>query len=364
MNLPKFKIGDLEMNLILGAMAVGITGKRISSAVADCEGAGTIGAIGWGAFGKFQNMNPIKADREGFRNEIRAAQKMSNGVIGVNIMRALTDYEGLVKVAVEENVDMIISGAGLSKDLPKLVGDKPIKLIPIVSNQRTAKIMKLLWAKYDKVPDAYIVEGPEAGGHLGFKYEDLINNPKIKLENILKGVVDFANNDFKNPVPVIAAGGIYTGQDILKYQRLGAAGVQMGTRFVTTLECDAADEFKQTYLNANEEDIQIIKSPVGMPGRAIINPFLEKVKNNEEIYFKCKSNCLHTCDPNDSPYCIKKALVGAKQGNFEEGFAFAGTKAYLATEESCLDDSGKFIAVKTLMERLSQEYHIAKEQGL
>ncbi len=356
--LPKFKIGNLEMNLIQGGMGVGVSARNLASAVANCGGAGIIASVELGLLRGYKG-NKIKANQDAFRDEIRAARQMSNGVIGVNIMRALTDYQGLVKVATEEKVDLMILGAGIAKDAPKLVGDAPICLVPMVNDARTADLITRAWKKHNKVPDAFVVEGPKAGGHLAYSFEDLVNNTAPQLEDLVKDVIGFANNpeNFKNPVPVIPAGGIYFGQDIAYYHKLGAAGVQMATRFVTTRECDADDKFKQEYLRANKEDLMIIKSPVGMPGRAIRNSFLEKVMGGEKIDFNCKYNCLKTCNPKESLYCLMKALIEAHGGDFREGFAFAGSNAYRATPESCLDADGKFITVRTLMQRLSDEYN-------
>ncbi|MBT4376922.1 nitronate monooxygenase [archaeon] len=358
MDLPKFKIGNLEINLIQGGMGVGISGKNLSSAVANCGGAGIIASVALGSLKNYPGKY-ILANQNALRDEIRAAKKMSKRVIGVNIMRALTDYKELVKVSSEENVDLIISGAGLALDLPGLVQNKSINLVPIVSTAKIAKGITNIWnTRYNKIPDAFIVEGPKAGGHLGFNHEQLVNNTAPRLENIAKEVIEFANTIDK---PVIVAGGIYTGKDIAHYLELGAAGVQMATRFVTTFECDADDEFKRTYLNANKEDVQIIKSPVGMPGRAIKNNFLKRVMENEEkINFKCTFNCLKPCKPKESLYCIADVLINAQKGHFENGFAFAGSNAYKATPETCLDENGNFITVETLMQRLSDEYHSPK----
>jgi nitronate monooxygenase len=355
-DLPKFHIGELEINLIQGGMGVGVSGKNLTSAVAECGGAGIIASVGLGILKNYSGYH-VDADKAALRDEIRAARKKSNGVIGVNIMRASSSYEGLVEVASEEDVDLIICGAGIANNLPKLIGSSKVKLAPIVSDVRVAKIITRSWDRFDKVPDAFIVEGPDAGGHLGFKHDDLVNGTCYNLEEIAKKVIDFANTNFDKPVPVIVAGGIYTGGDISKYLKLGAAGVQMATRFVTTQECDAADEFKLSYVNAAAEDIQIIKSPVGMPGRAIMNPFLERVRDGENAKFKCTSKCLSSCSPKKSPYCIADALVNAQRGDLDKGFTFAGVNAYRATRENCLDGAGKFITVRTLMERLSSEYH-------
>lgn len=338
-DLPKFKIGNLEINLIQGGMGVGISLRNLASAVANSGGAGTIASVGIGLLKGYPG-SYIRANQDAFRDEIRATRRMSNGVIGVNIMYALTDYEDLIKVAIEENVDFIISGAGIAKNLPKFVGDKNICLVPIVSDIRSANIITYAWSRYNKVPDAFIVEGPDAGGHLGFNYEALVTGTVPSLEKIAKEVIGFVNDrkNFRNPVPVIVGGGIYTGGDIRKaYEKWEATGVQIATRFVTTRECDADYGFKQAYLNAKKEDIQIIKSPLGLPGRAIINPFLERVRKGEKRNINCRYSCLKTCDPSKSPYCIANALISAQKGGLDNGFAFAGTNAYRAKLESGLD---------------------------
>ena len=355
--LPKFKIGELEINLIQGGMGVGISLSGLAGAVANCGGAGIISSVGLGLL-KYSK-NSVEYNKRALREEIEAARKISKGVIGVNIMHAVTDYKDLVKVADEEKVDLIIVGAGIPKDLPNLVKDKSISLVPIVSSERLAEIITKAWKRQGKIPDAFIVEGPKAGGHLGFEYEGLINNNSPKLEDIAKEVINFANDpkNFKNPVPVIVAGGIYTGQDIAKYKKLGAAGVQMATRFVTTKECDAHDNFKQAYLNAKEDDLVIIKSPVGMPGRAIMNSFLEDVIKGKKKQFNCEYHCLKTCNPKESLYCIADALIKAQEGKLDEGFVFAGKNAYRCTPKTCLDKNGNFNTVKTLVQKLSNEYH-------
>jgi len=359
-DLPKFKIGNLEINLIQGGMGVGISGKNLASAVANCGGAGIIAGVALGLLNGHEG-GYAETNRDALRDEIRDARKMSNGVIGVNIMHALTDFEGLVGVAVDEKVDLIISGAGMAFELPKLVGDADVALVPIVSNERVANLITRRWKKQHKIPDAFILEGPEAGGHLAFDPEDLVENVVPKLEDLMIGLRSYANDpkNFETPVPVVVAGGIYTGGDIARYNQKGIAGVQMATRFVTTRECDAELPFKQAYIDATPEDLVIIKSPVGLPGRAIRNTFLDRVIDGDEIDFRCNFKCLKTCKPKESPYCIVKALIGAQKGDFREGFVFAGANAYKATPENCLDEHGEFITVRTLMERLSDEYKAA-----
>ena len=366
-NLPILELGNkgkiLRYNLIQGGMGVKISGSNLASAVANCGGIGIIASVGLGPFEDYSK-NYIKTNQEGLREEIRQARKKSNGIIGVNIMHALSDYDSLVKTAVEENIDLIISGAGIPRDLPFYVGNKDIKLIPIVSSLRVAEMIIKSWKKYDnKIPDAIIVEGPLAGGHLGYAYEDLINNTTPTLETIASEIIDFVNDKskFEKPIPVIVAGGIYEGKDIAYFMnKLGATGVQMATRFVPTLECDASDKFKQEYLDAKKQDIVIIKSPVGLPGRAINNKFLESVKKGENKRFSCPYHCLKTCVPKDSPYCIAKALVESQKGDFTSGYAFCGANAYRCTPETCLDENKKFITVQTLMQRISDEFNSSK----
>lgn len=352
-DLPIFRIGDLEINLIQGGMSVGVSGRHLASAVANEGGAGIIGGVALGLLHGYSG-NYAKANTKALRNEICAARKMSDGVIGVNLMRVLSDYESLAEVAVEENVDLVINGAGLPLDFPKFLKGGKTKSGIIISGLRAAKLIVRKWEKrYSMIPDVFIVEGPKAGGHLGFKYSDLVGETAPSLENIARSVVEYAN---KLDRPVVVAGGIYDGRDIRKAREWGAAGVQMATRFVTTKECDAHDNFKNEYLRAGKEDIVLISSPVGMPGRAVLNPFLEKVIKGERYNFNCRWKCLRTCDSKKSQYCIIDALVNAVKGNLDKGFAFAGTNAYRANKESCLDSDGKFISVKTLMNRLGNEY--------
>jgi len=250
-NLPKFKFGNsgkvLEINLIQGGMGVGISLSGLASAVANEGGAGIIASVGIGelkGYLKEFGGDYAKANQEGLREEIRKAREKSNGIIGVNIMHALSDYVSLVETAVEENVDFIVSGAGVPRDLPGYLDGKDIKLIPIVSSAKYSNLICKAWSRLDHVPDAIIVEGPKAGGHLGFKREQLDNPEYVEnaLETIVREVVE-KSKDFGD-IPVIAAGGIYSGQDIKKALSWGASGVQIATRFVPTYECDANDAFK------------------------------------------------------------------------------------------------------------------------
>lgn len=347
-NIQTLKIGDLEINppIIQGGMGVRVSRANLAAAVAN---QGCVGVIAGAGIGKFENSPRTdfsKVNAEALRYEIRKARSMSSGVIGVNIMVALSDYETLVRTAVDENVDLIISGAGLPLNLPKYTNGKDIKLIPVVSSARALKIICKRWkAHFNKIPDAIIVEGVKAGGHLGYSYQDIINKTTPNLEQTIEEVIGIANSYNPN-IPVIAAGGIFDGEDIAHFLSLGASGVQMATRFVCTYECDVHENFKQAYINAKPEDITIIKSPVGLPGRVINNSFVQKIKQGETVPFTCNYRCLKTCDPKKAPYCIAEVLANAAEGNLDESFAFAGSNAYRCNE---------IISVKTLIEQLVQE---------
>jgi len=297
---------------------------------------------------------------EGLRIELRKAKEKTIGVIGVNIMVAMTNFADLVRTAISEKADIIFSGAGLPLDLPSfLKSGSRTKLVPIVSSGRAARIICEKWKNlYDYLPDAFVVEGPRAGGHLGFKKNNLEDN-EYSLDEIIPDVVNEVKvfeEKYQANIPVIAAGGIYTGQDIYDIMQKGASGVQLGTRFVTTDECDASPEFKQAYIDARESDIEIIQSPVGMPGRALKNNFIEKVKQGLKVPIKCPFHCIKTCNVSRSPYCIITALYNAYKGNMKNGYAFAGSNAYLAT---------KISSVKEVFTDLGKEFKTAldKAQG-
>ena len=355
--MPILRIGDLEPDIpiVQGGMGVGISLSSLTSAVANAGGIGVIATAGIGQFEPDWYTNYNEANKRALRREIRKARADTTGIIGVNIMVALSDFDDLVQCAVDEGVNVLFLGAGLPIGLPKTLpldrlGELATKFVPIVSSARAAKIIFRAWEKrYNHLPDAVVVEGPLAGGHLGFKKEQ-INNPDYALEEILPEVISAIKDyreRFNKSIPVIAAGGIYTGADIRKFMQLGAEGVQMGTRFVTTYECDASIEFKEAYLRCKKEDIVIIDSPVGLPGRAILNRFLERVASGVKMPFKCPWKCLRTCDFKNAQYCIGLALTNAKKGDIENGFAFAGANAYRAD---------KIISVKELIGTLVEEY--------
>lgn len=356
--LRELKIGNLTARLpiVQGGMGVGISLSGLAAAVANEGGIGVIAAAGIGMLDYDFSTKFLEANITRLKSEIRKAREKTKGIIGVNIMVALTNYAEFVKASIEEGIDIIFSGAGLPLNLPQyLEGKHNTKLVPIVSSARAASVICRKWLeKYNYLPDAIVVEGPKAGGHLGFK-EEQINDPEYSLEKILPEVISevkaFTEKTGK-PIPVIAAGGIYTGEDIYRIMKLGASGVQMATRFVTTEECDASIEFKNMYINSEEKDVTIIKSPVGMPGRAIRNTFTDDIASGANKPFKCPYHCIVTCDYRNSPYCIALALTNAQKGDLEHGFAFAGANAY---------KSDRIVSVHELMETLQQEYKAAAE---
>ncbi|HLP72316.1 MAG TPA: nitronate monooxygenase family protein [Bacteroidales bacterium] len=359
--MKSLTIGNLNIAVPVfqGGMGVGISLSGLASAVANEGGVGVISSAGLGLLYREFCENYLEASIYGLKEEIRKAREKTRGVIGINVMVAMTNFADMIKTAISEKVDIIIAGAGLPLDLPSFLqkGSKT-KLIPIVSSARAARIICEKWkSNYDYLPDAVIVEGPKAGGHLGFK-EEQIGDKEYTLEKLVPEIVSelktFEELHHKS-IPLIAAGGIYTGEDIDNIMKLGASGVQMATRFVTTHECDASDAFKQTYINAAEKDIEIIKSPVGMPGRAIFSEFIQKVRDGKKQPKKCPFKCIKTCDIDKSPYCIIIALMNAFKGNFDNGFAFAGTNAFRATSIS---------SVKEIFQSLLKEYRESKSKTL
>lgn len=359
MTFPKLRIGDLvaDVPIIQGGMGIGVSLSRLASAVAGEGGIGVIATAGIGVLGMDRDQGYLEASINVLRQEIRKAKEATKGILGVNIMVALTNFADMVETSIAEGIDLILSGAGLPLDLPKYLKEGVrTKLVPIISSAKAARIICKRWmSRYHKLPDAFVVEGPMAGGHLGFSTEH-IEDPDYALEKIIPEVVEAVGvfeREHGVKIPVIAAGGIYTGADIHKFLKLGAAGVQMGTRFVATNECDADDRFKQSYVDSRPEDLVIIESPVGMPGRAIRNDFINSIQEGNKKPFKCPYHCITSCNCTDSPYCIAMALVNAKKGNLKSGFAFAGKNAYRVD---------KIVPVKELIHSLESEYEEVSEK--
>ena len=344
-------IGDLEIKIpiIQGGMGVKVSMASLAGAVANCGGAGTIASVGLGYGTEENDTNFVKASREGLQKEMRQAKKLTQGVVGVNVMVALSNYEDLVRTASQE-ADFIVSGAGLPLSLPAFTEGTSVKLIPIVSSPRAADIIIKTWKRrYNRLPDAIVVEGPMAGGHLGFKLEDLKLHKGNSLENLVVDVLKVTKGYEKESganIPVIAAGGIFDGKDVAKFLGLGAKGVQIATRFVATFECSVADKFKELYIAAREEDLVIIDSPVGMPGRAIMTKFIDRVMHGARVPFKCSYLCLKTCNPQTAPYCIAEALCNAIKGDLDNAVVFAGSDVVKVK---------KIVSVKELMNEIVNE---------
>ncbi|WP_130182346.1 NAD(P)H-dependent flavin oxidoreductase [Blautia producta] len=337
-------IGDLtaKIPVIQGGMGVGISLSRLAGSVAACGGVGVISTaqIGWREPDFRQH--PFEANYRAIEKEIRKAREIAKGgIIGVNIMVATQRYEEYVKTAVKAGVDLIISGAGLPIDLPKYVEGTKTKIAPIVSSLKSLNVICRMWErKYKKAPDLVVIEGPKAGGHLGFSREELDTFTDESYDGVIRSIIEKVKEygeKFSKKIPVVVAGGIYDRADMDHALSLGADGVQMGTRFVTTEECDAAPEYKQAYLQAEKEDICIVQSPVGMPGRAIKNPFMDRVKTEKCRIEHCY-HCIVTCKPAEIPYCITQALVNAAEGRVEDALLFCGSNAYRSHKIETVED--------------------------
>lgn len=353
MEMNKLNIGGLcvPVPIIQGGMGVGVSLSSLASAVAMQGGVGVISCAGLGLIYHKLSQNYKEASIMGLKEELRKAREKTKGIIGVNIMTVLTNFADMVKTSISEKADIIFSGAGMPLDLPSyLQSDSTTKLVPIVSSARGATVICEKWKRnYNYLPDAIVVEGPKAGGHLGYKVEQ-VDNDDFSLEHTIPEVVSAVRvyeELYNVKIPIIAAGGIYSGHDMHKIMKLGASGVQMGSRFVTTEECDASMEFKETYINSTQKDIGLIKSPVGMPGRAIIGSFIHEVEEGKKQPKKCPFHCIKSCNIENSPYCIMLALYNAYNGNMQRGYAFAGANAFRAKE---------IISVKSTFESLIKEF--------
>ncbi|KGK89176.1 nitronate monooxygenase family protein [Clostridium sp. HMP27] len=352
MNIPPLQIGDLTLKvpIIQGGMGIGVSLSTLAAAVANEGALGVISGVQIGFREEDFKSNSKEANIRALRKEIRRAKELSpKGVIGLNLMVAMNNYEDMVKTAVEEKIDIIISGAGLPTVLPKLVKGSTTKIAPIVSSAKATRVILKLWEeKHNYIPDLIVVEGPKAGGHLGFKRDELEVIEKYDLSNILKEVLDTVSEyEAKHncKIPVVAAGGVYSGKDIAELLSIGASGVQMGTRFIGTYECDADEKYKRAFIESKKEDIEIIQSPVGMPGRAIKNSFIKSVNEQRPKIDRCY-NCLRKCDPKTTIYCISNALMEAVKGNIENGLIFTGSNGYKIT---------KLVTVKELINDLIKE---------
>ncbi len=355
MKIPQLKIGNItaDIPIVQGGMGVRVSLSSLASAVAEEGGIGTISSIGLGDI-EASKLEYERMSREALELEIRKAKSITNGHIAVNFMGVLSNVDDLVRTAVREGIKIIVFGAGLPVKLPGLVADSSVNLVPIVSSARAAALILSAWdRRFQRTADAIILEGPLAGGHLGFSEEQLHQPEKYCLENLLPELLEalkiFEDKHGKK-IPVIAGGGIFNGTDIARMLSLGASGVQMATRFVCTVECGVSAEFKQAYLDAQEEDIVIIKSPVGMPGRAIRNKFLKDLEVIGKLPIKCPYRCLSACKVGEARYCIAQALVNSYFGDVDHGLIFCGQNAYRIN---------KIVTVKELISGLLAELEAA-----
>ncbi len=334
MKLPELKIGEITFKapIFLGAMGVGVTRASLAAAVTNCGGLGVISGVNLGFSEPDFKESPLEANLRALKKEIAKAKSAAkNGKIGVNFMVAMNHYAEHVKTAVSEGIDFIISGAGLPTELPGLVKNSYTKLVPIVSSAKAASLIARVWDRnHQTAPDAVVIEGIKAGGHLGFKRKDLDLQNFEACETIqaVKAILAPYEEKYNKKIPVIFAGGIFDADDIKEVLSFGAEGVQMATRFVATEECDAHPVFKETYVRATESDVKIIQSPVGLPGRALQTPLLSRLDSDLRIKPARCINCLQTCNPATTPFCISDALIAAVEGDYENGLFFSGSNVF------------------------------------
>lgn len=350
MTLQPLKIGDLTVQypIIQGGMGVGISRSRLAGAVSANGGLGIISTaqIGYDEpdFDKDQEGANLKAIK---KHITKAKEIAGNHPVGVNIMVATKDYPAYVKAAAQAGADVIISGAGLPAHLPEYVSGYSCKIAPIVSSAKAAQLMLRNWMKkYNRLADFIVIEGPKAGGHLGFKAEEVEHISDEEYDEEIKKIIEVVRTyekEYNQKIPVIVAGGIFDHNDICHAISLGADGVQIASRFVATEECDADEKYKQAYIDAKTEDIKIVMSPVGMPGRALRNPFVQKIEKERIPVSRC-FHCLEKCNPANVPYCITKALIHAVEGDVENGLIFVGANVGRIT---------KMTTVHELMEELA-----------
>lgn len=342
------KIGNLtaKLPIIQGGMGVGISLSSLAGAVAAQGGIGVISTAQIGFSEPDFNKHPLETNLKMIGEHIKRARKIApEGILGVNIMVATQNYAKYVKEAIKNGIDLIISGAGLPTELPEIAKGSQTKLVPIVSSVKAANVILKLWDKKNNVaPDAIIVEGPKAGGHLGFKKEEVEHIDQVNYDEEIKNIIELTKEyekKYNKEIPVIVAGGIQNKEDMEHYFSLGASGIQVATKFVTTEECDADIKYKQAYIDCKKEDIVIVKSPVGMPGRAIKNAFVERTFLGKIPIKRCH-NCIISCNPAQTPYCITDALANAAKGNLDEALIFCGAEAYkedrIRTVKDVLDD--------------------------
>ena len=355
--MSNIKIGmhEIQVPIIQGGMGVGVSLGNLAGHVALNGGMGVVSTAHPGYREDDFNKNTNAANVRGLKAEIKKAKEISNGngMVAINAMVAIKTYEEMTLTAIEAGVDAIISGAGLPLHLPKYTKDTNVAIAPIVSSGKAAQIILKTWhKKYQTTADFVVIEGVKAGGHLGFNKQDILNDQCLDLETILSEVLPVVKQYeelYEHTIPVFVAGGVYTSTDIKKYLGLGASGVQMATRFIATEECDASQEYKEAFVQSTKADIDLVRSPVGMPGRAIeteLTRRLGRLKLGESLGVKKCYNCLIPCDVRTTPYCISEALIQAVKGNLQEGLIFSGSNGYKIE---------KIVSVKQLIDELMEE---------
>ncbi|HDP69918.1 MAG TPA: nitronate monooxygenase [Actinobacteria bacterium] len=321
MSLPELTICNLKSSLpiIQGGMGVRISLAPLAAAVANEGGIGLIAASG---------VHPPE-----LAEHIRKAKELTDGIVGINIMVAVREFKELILTAIQEKIDLIVAGAGFSRDIFQLGKEHNVPIVPIVSSDRVARLAEKFGAS------AVIVEGKEAGGHLG------TDRPLFSiLPEIIKAV----------QIPVIAAGGILKGSDIVKALFMGAKGVQMGTRFAASEESSAAPAWKEEYVKAKAEDVVLIKSPVGLPGQALNTSFVRDLFANKVPAFKDIKRCVACLKHCKKDFCIIEALENAQQGNIEKGLIFCGER---------VGEIKDILSVKEIIANLIKEFKESVANG-
>ena len=359
--MESITIADQRLNipLIQGGMGVGISRSSLAGAVAKEGGMGVISSAQIGYDREEFRHDPEAANLMELPRQIKLAKQIAEGrgMIGVNIMAVTQLYGEYVRTACEAGADAIITGAGLPTVLPRYVDGFPAKIAPIISSEKAVDVILKYWdKKYSRTADFIVAEGPLAGGHLGFSFETLAHLPSYDFSREVRGILEVKRRyeeKYARKIPLFLAGGIMDSQDVRTALSLGADGVQVASRFVATEECDASPAYKQAYIQAAPEDITIIHSPVGMPGRALRNTFVKRMEAGEEKITGCY-NCLKACNPKTAVYCISQALINAVKGDTENGLIFCGARA---------GEIRKITTVKEVIQELSAGWEHPAQSG-
>lgn len=335
---------ELALPLIQGGMGVGVSMGGLAGAVAAQGAMGTLSTADAGWNEPDFAAHPQQANLRALRREVQRAKRLAAGagLVAVNAMVATRQYADSVRTALEAGADAIVSGAGLPLELPALAEGFEALLAPIVSGPRAAQLICRTWAKrYGRVPDFVVLEGCQAGGHLGFEEADLLSGRCAPLSRLIPEVLAALRpfeEKFGRAIPLFCAGGVATGAEMARCTRLGAAGAQLATRFIATEECDAGQGYKDVLLEARPEDLRIIHSPVGMPGRAVNSPLVQRLAAGMRQPPAHCSGCIKSCRPAETPFCITHALIEAVKGNWEEGLFFSGSRVDLVDRMRTVPD--------------------------